>query len=177
MAETTAHTQAPHDAHPAFLGLDAAGWVSLGMVILIGVMLWQKVPAAIGKALDGKIARIRANLDDAERLRREAELLKLEMETRAADAREQADRIVAHAQAEAAGLLATAQADLDTLVARKTAAAEGRIAAAERAAEAEVRARVVDVAVSAVKSVLSGPTTDQERLTAQAIGDVETRLH
>lgn len=177
MAETTAHTESPHAAHPAFLGLDAGGWVSLGMVLLIGIMLWQKAPAAINKALDGKIARIRASLDEAERLRREAELLKLEMETRAADAKAQAERIVAHARQEAAELMTAAQADLDALLARKTAAAEGRIAAAERAAEAEVRARVVDVAVAAVKSVLSGPATDHDRQTAQAIGDVETRLH
>jgi len=177
MAETTAHTQTPHAAHPAFLGLDAGGWVSFGMLALIGIMLWQKVPAAINKALDGKIARIRASLDEAERLRREAELLKLEMETRAADAKTQAERIVAHARQEAAEMMATAQADLDALLARRTAAAEGRISAAERAAEAEVRAQVVDVAVAAVKSVLSGPGTDQDRLTAQAIGDVDTRLH
>jgi hypothetical protein len=49
------HGEAPH-VDPTALGLNATAWVALAMLVVIGLMLWKKVPAAIGRALDKKIA-------------------------------------------------------------------------------------------------------------------------
>ena len=85
---TAALTEADVEAHPepTALGLDATAWVALAMIAVIAIMLWKKVPAAIGKALDKKIAGIREQLDEAAKLRAEAEALKAEYEAKAAAA-------------------------------------------------------------------------------------------
>ena len=79
------HGEAPH-ADPAALGLNATAWVALAMLVVIAIMLWKKVPAAIGRALDKKIEGIREQLDEAKKLRAEAEALRAEYEAKSAAA-------------------------------------------------------------------------------------------
>ena len=54
------------------------------MLVVFALLIWKKVPGAIGRALDGKIALIRDQLAEAEALRKEAEALKAEYEAKAA---------------------------------------------------------------------------------------------
>src|ERR1044072_9563962 len=74
------------EAEPTFLGLNPGGWVALAMLVVFAILIWKKVPGAIGKALDDKIALIRNQLAEAESLRKEAEALKAEYEAKAASA-------------------------------------------------------------------------------------------
>ena len=157
-AGTHAGTAAPSRAeeHEAsFFGLDAPFFVSLAMLIVIGIIVWKKVPAVIGKALDGQIAAIRKNLDEAKRLRAEAEALRGEYEAKSAAAAKDADDIRSHAHAEAEALLAKARADAVALIERRARMAEDKIGAAERAAIAEVRATTATVAAAAAARIIA----------------------
>ena len=78
-----------HD-EPSALGMTATAWVSVAMLVLIAVVLWKKVPAAIGKSLDGRIEAIRHQLAEASELRAEAEALRTQYEKRLADAQQEA---------------------------------------------------------------------------------------
>src|SRR3546814_4858197 len=60
-------------AEPMALGLDATAWVSLAMIAVLAIMLWKKVPAAIGKALDKKIARSEEHTSELQSLMRNAD--------------------------------------------------------------------------------------------------------
>lgn len=142
-------------AEPTALGLDATAWVALSMLVVLGLMLWKKVPAMIGAALDKKIAGIRQQLDEASKLRAEAEALKAEYAARTAGAEAEAAAIRAAAAQEADALLAKARADADALVARRARMAEDKIGAAERAAVAEVRARAADAASRAAAALIA----------------------
>ena len=55
---TITSTEVPsHEGpEPTFLGLNAPAFISLAMIVVIAIIVWKKVPAAIGKALDDKIA-------------------------------------------------------------------------------------------------------------------------
>lgn len=150
---TTGTTELHHE--PSAWGLTAPAWVAVAMLVVIGIMLWQKVPALIARALDGKIAAIRQQLDEAAALRAEAEGLLADAKTRDASSAADAQAIVAHAQQEAAALLAKAQTDSADLVARRGKMAEDKIGAAERAAVAEVRARAADAATRAAASIIA----------------------
>jgi F-type H+-transporting ATPase subunit b len=130
----------PH-AEPAALGLDATAWVALAMLVVIGIMLWKKVPAAIGKSLDNKIAAIREQLDEASRLRAEAETLRGEYEAKSAAAGAEAEAMLERARHEAEGIRAQAEADAANLIERRTRMAEAKIAAAAAAAERLIRER------------------------------------
>ena len=140
---------------PSALGFDATGWVSIAMLAVIAIMLWKKVPAAIGRALDKKIAGIRAQLDEASRLRAEAEALKAEYLAKSAAAEGEAQQMRERAQAEADAIVAQARVDAETLVGRRTRLAEEKIAAAERAAVAEIRATAANVAAAAAAHLIA----------------------
>ena len=179
MSETQHSTEAAPAGHDTALGLDATGWVAITMIVVIGIMLWQKVPAIIGKALDGQIGKIRATLDEAASLRAEAEALKARMEAKLAASDAEAKAVVAAANNEAAALLAKAHSDADALIVRRRAAAEAKISVAERAAIARVRDAVVTTAADAARAVIASRTdaATQKRLTDTAISDLATRLN
>ena len=141
-------------AEPSALGFDATGWVALAMIAVIALMLWKKVPSAIGKALDKKIAIIREQLDEAAKLRAEAEALKAEYEAKAAHAGAEAETMLARARSEAETIVEQAKADSAALVERRTRMAEDKIAAAERAAIAEVRAKAATAAAKAAEALI-----------------------
>lgn len=142
-------------ADPTALGLNATAWVALAMIVVIILMVAKKVPAVVGRALDKKIAGIRAQLDEAAQLRAEAEALKAEYAAKAAAAEGEAAAIRAHAEAEAAQMLAQARIDADALIARRARMAEDKIGAAERAAVAAVRARAAEAAAAAAAQLIA----------------------
>jgi len=146
-----------HHAEPAVFGvMDATVWVSLAMAVFIAVLLVKKVPALIGRALDGKIAAIRAQLDEAAKLRAEAESLKAEYQAKLANAEKDAAALRTRAEEEAALMIAQAKTDAAALVKRRQKMAEDKIAAAERAAIAKIRAKAVSAATDAAAALIAG---------------------
>ena len=142
-------------SEPTALGINAAGWVALSMLVVIGIILWQRVPGAISRALDSRIATIRNRLSDAAELRKEAENLLANARARDEASAGDAEAIVRQAEAEARAVIAKAEADATTLIARRQAMAEDKISAAERSAVAEVRARAAAAAAAASRSVIA----------------------
>jgi F-type H+-transporting ATPase subunit b len=142
-------------AEPTAFGLTPGGWVALAMFAVFAIMIWQKIPAAIAKALDGKIAEIRAQLDEAKQLRAEAEALKAEYQAKSAAADGEAKAMLDRADAESASIVAKAKTDAEALVERRTQMAEAKIAAEERAAVDEVRAVAVKAATAAAGHLIA----------------------
>jgi len=155
VASTEAHGGPVAHVEPTAFGFDAAGWVALAMVAVFAILLWKRVPAAIGKALDKKIATIREQLDEAAQLRAEAEALKTEYEGRAAAADAEAATMIERARQEAESIVEQARTDTAALIDRRTRMAEDKIAAAERAAVDEVRARAARAAAAAAESLIA----------------------
>lgn len=151
---TNALTEDHGGGYPTALGFAADGWVALAMLAVFAVMIWKKVPSAIGRALDRKIAGIRQQLDEAAQLRAEAEALRAEYETKSSQADAEAATMLERARAEAAGILAQAETDAAALVERRTRMAEDKIAAAERAAIDQVRARAATAAAAAAEALI-----------------------
>jgi F-type H+-transporting ATPase subunit b len=147
------HGEAPH-VDPTALGLNATAWVALAMLVVIGIMLWKKVPAAIGRGLDKKIAGIREQLDEAAKLRAEAEALRAEYEAKTAAAGAEAQAMVDRARNEADMIVQQAKVDAASLIDRRTRMAEDKIAAAERSAIAEVRAKAANAAAAAAEALI-----------------------
>ncbi|MES2445455.1 MAG: hypothetical protein V4574_21725 [Pseudomonadota bacterium] len=158
MSDMKAHTEVPAEGHHAeatAFGIDAPGWVALAMIAVFAIMIWKRVPAIVGKLLDGKIAAIRTQLDEARKLRAEAEALKAEYEAKTANADAEATALTDRARDEAKAIVAKAKADTAALIERRGRMAEDKIAAAERAAIAEIRARTADAAARAAAAILA----------------------
>ena len=158
-------------ADPTAFGFDAGMFVALAMVIVLVILVWKKVPSAIGKSLDAKISAIRDQLDEATALRTEAEALKAEYEAKAKAADADAAAMVERAHAEAQGIIAKAGTDAQALVARREAMAEAKIAAEERAAIDALRATTARAATAAAAKLIGerNDAANDAKLVDQAI--------
>src|SRR5690349_293213 len=156
-AQTNAGTQVPepHEAEPTAFFLNPGGWVALAMLVVFGILLWQKVHHAIGRALDSKIALIRNQLAEAESLRKEAEALKAEYEKKAKSVDKDRKGLLERAKHEAEEIVAKAKTDAEALIERRSRMAEDKIAAEERAAVDQVRAAAADAATRAAKRLIA----------------------
>ena len=176
---TTSVEHAPEAGHaqPTALGLTAPMFIGLAMLVVLAILAWKKVPAAIGKALDGKIALIRDQLAEAEALRKEAEALKQEYLTKAASAEAEAASVVERAHGEAQDIVAKAKSDAESLIERRGKMAEDKIAAEERLAIKQLRAGAADAAARAAARLIAerdDPAAD-ERLVNETIAGLPGR--
>jgi F-type H+-transporting ATPase subunit b len=131
------------------------------------------------KALDTRSARIKAELDDARRLKDEAAKVLADYKTRRASAEREAEEIIAGARAEAERIAAEAKTKLEDFVARRTKTAESKIALAEAQAVADVRAAAADAAIAAASTILSKSVKGQvaDDLLAKGIDEVRQKLN
>ncbi|WP_232343424.1 F0F1 ATP synthase subunit B family protein [Novosphingopyxis sp. YJ-S2-01] len=140
---------------PSALGMTATAWVSVAMLVLIALVLWKKVPAALGRSLDGRIDAIRRQLAEASELRAEAEKLRAQYEKQLADAQKEAADIRELAEHQAAAIVEKAEEDSAALVRRRKRLAEEQIAVEERAAIAELRETAAKAAVEAARRLIA----------------------
>jgi F-type H+-transporting ATPase subunit b len=129
-------------------------WVAVAFVILMGVFAYFGIHRTVLTTLDHRSARIKAELDDARRLKEEAAKLLAEYQARSASAEREAQDIIAGAKADAERIAAEAKLKTEDFVARRTKTAESKIALAEAQAVADVRAAAADAAVSAASTIL-----------------------
>lgn len=174
----TGHTEDGH-VSPAVFGLDATVFVSLSMLVVIALVIWKKVPAAIGASLDKKIADIREQLDEAKKLREESEELRAKYESRLRAADDEAAEILAQAESEAELVVANAKKATTDLIARRKKMAEDKISAAERSAIAEVRAKAAGAATIAAQNLIAAKhdAAADKGLIDQTISDLGTKLN
>src|SRR5215469_5466765 len=134
---------------------DAHVWEGIGLAILIVGFVALKLPRHAVAALDARGARIQAQLDEATKLREEAERLLADIKTQREATERQAAETLAFAQAEAERLAADSKVKLEEQIKRRGELAERRIALAESQAAAEVKAAAVDLAAQAAETVLA----------------------
>lgn len=147
--------EAPEAAEPTYLGLNPGGWVAVAMLVVFVILVWKKVPGAVGRALDSKIALIRDQLAEAEALRKEAEALKAEYEAKSASVDKDREALLERARHEAQEIVAKAKSDSEALIERRTRMAEDKIAAAERAAIDQLRSAAADAAAKAAAKIIA----------------------
>ena len=165
---------------PAFLNpANAEFWVGVGLLIFLGIVIFvAKAPKAINAALDAKAAKIQADLDEAARIREEAQRLLTQLKAERAEAEAQAKDMLATAQEEARRYEAEAKAKLEESLARRQQLAERKIANAEAQAAAEVKAAAADLAAQAAEVVLTQrlPGVKTDPLVDRAISQLGSKL-
>jgi F-type H+-transporting ATPase subunit b len=154
-------------------------WVAVAFVILMALFAYLGIHKTVLKALDHRGERIKAELDDARRLKDEAAKLLAEYKTRRASAEREAEEIISAAKAEAERIAAEAKTKMEDFVVRRTKTAESKIALAEAQAVADVRAAAADAAITAASTILSqsvrGSVADD--LLAKGIAEVKAKLN
>jgi len=172
-----AETAAEHGAHGGFFS-EAESWVAITWLIVV-VLLAKPVFRGITAALDLRREKIKARIEEAERLRAEAQEMLATYQKKQRDALKEAEGMVAFAKAEAERLAAQAAADLDELLKRREQQALERIAQAEAEALREVRNTAVDIAISATRKLIADnlSVAQSAALIDSAIKELPARLH
>lgn len=154
-------------------------WVALAFVLFLALLVYVGAHRRITGALDERQTRIKAELDEAKRLREEAQTLLGEFERKGREAEGEAAAIIASATAEAERLAVEAKARMEDFVARRTKMAELKIAQAEAQALADVRSAAADAAVAAAEKILTTTAKGKvaEDLLAQGIADVRSKFN
>jgi F-type H+-transporting ATPase subunit b len=153
--------------------------VLIAFLLFIAVLLYLKVPGMLGGMLDKRAEGIRDELNEARRLREDAQSVLASYERKQKEVAEQSERIVEHAKEEARLAAEQAKEDLKVSIARRLAAAKDQIASAEASAVKEVRDQAIAIAVGAAQDVIAKQMTaaDGNKLIEAAISEVEAKLH
>ncbi|MSO67765.1 MAG: ATP F0F1 synthase subunit B [Pseudolabrys sp.] len=154
-------------------------WVALAFVVFVVGLGYIGVHRIVGKSLDERSARIKAELDEARKLKDEAAQLLADYQRKRQEAEGEAQQIIAGAKAEAERLATEAKAKIEEFVARRTKMAETKIAQAEAQATADVRSAAAEAAVAAAEKILTQETKGNlaSALVAKGIEDVRKKLN
>lgn len=159
--------------------MDATFWALIGLFLFIGLMIYIKVPGVVGRSLDKRADNIRGELDEAKRLREEAQALLAEYQKKRKEAEAEAAALIAAAEREAALLTEEARQKTEEFVARRNALSEQKIKQAEADAITAVKSAAIDIAVEAAGKVIAAKTdkTTQTALFKDAVAKVQSRLN
>lgn len=159
--------------------IDATFYALVALVLFFVLIAFLKIPGKLGKSLDERASKIEAELEEAKRLREEAQRLVAEYQRKRKDAEAEAAEIVAVAQREAAAFTAEAKVKTEEFVERRTALSEAKIKQAEADAVNAVRAAAVDLAIAASTKLLADNVSkpEQAKLFAASVSDVKAKLN
>jgi len=158
---------------------EAEFWVAVAFVIFVAVLGYFRSHKLLLKSIDDRRERIKAEFDEARRLKAEAEALLATYRRKQQEAEHEAQAIVAGTKAEAERLAAEAETKIEEFVVRRTKMAESKIAQAEAQALADVRSAAAEVAVAAAKTILTRTVKDKvaDDLLAKGIADFKGKLN
>ena len=154
-------------------------WEGLGLAIVIGLILYRRVPAMLAKMLDARAVAIQSELTQAKQLREEAEAVLVRYTERASHAQAEAQTILTQAKEEAERFARESEAQLKALIARRERQARDRIARAESQAMAEIRSMAADAAVSAASQIIAARLDEEKAstLVENSIKDLANKLN
>ena len=158
---------------------EAEFWVAVSFVLFVGVLGYFGVHKMMLKGIDGRRNRIKAELDEARRLKEEAQALLAQYERKKQEAEAEAKAIITSAMTEAERIATEAKTKMEDFVARRTKMAENKIAQAEAQALADVRSSAAEAAVAAAEALLTrmvkGKVADD--LIGKGIDDIKRKLN
>ena len=129
-------------------------WVLVPVLLFLALVAWKGGFKAAGSALDKRADAIRGELDEARRLREEAQTLLASYQRQQAEAETLAEEIVERARRDAEAMAAKARTDLTDRLQRRAAQAEAKIASAESQALAEVKSKAADLAINMAEQII-----------------------
>jgi len=151
--------QASIQASGAHWYTDSKLWVLIPLVLFFAFIFSKGVHKAIGTSLDGRADRIKTELDEAKRLREDAQALLASYQRKQKEAEAQAENIIKQARSDAENMAAEARKDLAERLERRAAQAEAKIASAESQAMADVKAKAADMALATAEKLLRSEIT------------------
>ena len=154
-------------------------WVAVSFFIFIGVLVYLGIHKKVASALDARALRISKELEEARRLREEAEKVLADYRRKLGDVVTEVDNIMALAAKQAATLADETRQSLKEHVERRIKLAEQKIARAEMEAVREFRSVAVDAAIAAAQNLIAAKLTPDraKKLVSESIKALKSNLN
>ncbi len=154
-------------------------WVLISFILFLALLVYYKIPDKVAKVLDDRADRIKSELEEARRLREEAQSILADYQQKRREAEKEAEDIIAMARREAQFYAEESRKALNESLQRRIRLAEEKIARAEEQAILDIRSRSADVAVAAAETIivkeLKGKSA--EDLVTKGIREVSAKLN
>lgn len=154
-------------------------WVLVSFILFMALLVYYKIPSKIAEALDNRADKIKSELDEARRLREEAQSILADYQRKRRDAEKEAEDIIAMARSEAQSFAEKSKQSLKDNLERRMRLAEEKITRAEEQAILDIRSRSADIAIAAAETIVAKELKGKlaEDLVSQGIRDVSTKLN
>ncbi len=158
---------------------DPTFWVLVAFIGFVGVLVYFKVPGMVTKGLDARAEKIKADLEDADALLKEAQDLLASYQKKQREAADEAQEIKARAKEEGKRIVENGRARLEDSLQRREKLAMDRITQAEASALDEIRTRTVDIALDATRELIADNLSDHKAnaMLDDAIKELPGRLN
>jgi F-type H+-transporting ATPase subunit b len=158
---------------------DPETWVAIAFLLFVALILYLKVPGKVTKLLDGRAEAIARELEEARKLRAEAEAILADYKRRAGTAEAEAAAILAQAEREATAYAKEAREAFDEAIARRLSVAEQKIKLEEEKARKQIRAQAAELAVAAAEHLIEQKVTGNvaETMVSASLDRIKKRLH
>jgi F-type H+-transporting ATPase subunit b len=153
-------------------------WVAVSFFLFIGVLVYLGVHKKAASALDARALLIRKELEEARRLREEAEKVLADYQRKLGDVVTEVDNITALAAKQAETLAAETRQSLKEYFDRRIKIAEEKITRAEMEAVRELRSDTVDAAIAAAQNLIAAKLTPDraKKLVSTSIKALKSNL-
>ncbi|WP_455474415.1 F0F1 ATP synthase subunit B [Bartonella sp. B30(2025)] len=138
-------------------------WALVGLILFLILLAYLKVPEMVVRHLDMRAKRIKDELDEALRLREEAQEVLAEYQRKHAEAEKDAQAIIIAAKREVEAIVAEARAKTEEYVKNRNKLAEQKIAQAEADAVRMVSSSAIDLAISAASVLIAKELNSSDR--------------
>lgn len=157
---------------------DPRFWVAVAFVVFIALS-YKKIAGLASRALDDRSAKIKSELDEARRLRMEAESVLEQYKQKQSEYLKEAEAMLTNAQKDAEAMRSFTETELKAALEVRMKQAVDRIAQEESNAIADVRNHVVDIALAAARSLIADHVSSlsQDELIKLALSDIERKIH
>jgi F-type H+-transporting ATPase subunit b len=159
--------------------VDPETWVAISFLLFAGLLLYFGVPGMIAKVLDARSSAIARELEEARKLRQEAEAILADYKRRTDNAQAEADAILSQAEREATAYAKEARTAFDEMIARRLNLAEQKIKLEEEKARKEIRAQAAELAVAAAEQLIERKVSGKiaEDMITTSLDRIKKRLH
>jgi F-type H+-transporting ATPase subunit b len=158
---------------------DPETWVAISFLLFAGLLLYFKVPGKVARTLDARSSAIAKELEEARRLRQEAEAILADYKRRTENAQAEAQAILSQAESDAAAYAKDARTAFDELITRRLNLAEQKIKLEEEKARKQIRAQAAELAVAAAEQLIEQKVSGKiaENMITASLDRIKKRLH
>lgn len=158
---------------------DPETWVAISFILFVALIVYLKVPGKVLGALDARSETIARELEEARKLRAEAEAVLADYKRRAENVEAEAAAILAQAEREASAYAQEARTAFNEMINRRLTIAEQKIKLEEEKARKQIRAQAAELAIAAAEQLIEQKVTGEvaENMIAASLDRIKKRLH